>query len=251
MLITLFTFCLSQLKREPWVCLSFPPPPLIHRKMQLKVIISILLNPCWIKVFEGLNQDKNAKLLSCIYDCSWEGCQVGKSILKIADGELLYFQICMSQTEEEVCVVFSVSQPSHTQSLLLAPALSWRPAWYQEGRGAENWPLVIGTESAAEPTSQQQQNGKKGAFLPRRGARSHQRSACLCLQRVAVTFGVLLLGLVGWFQGLSSATQGRTWFIGFTLTLILWLVGTPEVQKAWLPELADKMEHVSSWPSPM
>lgn len=116
------------------------------------------------------------------------------------------------------CVLCSASASPYTQSLLSWLALSRRPARYQEGRGAENWALATGTESAAEPTGEQQQNGKKGAFLPRRQTCSRQRWACLCLQRVAVMFEVLLLGLLGWFRG-HSATQGRMWIMGFTLTL--------------------------------
>lgn len=116
------------------------------------------------------------------------------------------------------CVLCSASASPYTQSLLSALALSRRPARYQEGRGAENWALAIGTESAAEPTGEQQQNGKKDAFLPRRHTWSHQRWACLCLQRVAVMIEVLLLGLLGWFRG-HSAAQGRMWFMGFTLEL--------------------------------
>lgn len=115
---------------------------------------------------------------------SWKGCQVGKSILMIKDGERLCFQICMSQTEKKVCVVFSVSQPSHTKPFVSAdPQLaSWS---VQGGTRSGNWALATGTESAAELTGEQQQNGKKGPFLPRHWTCCHQRWACLCVCREA------------------------------------------------------------------
>lgn len=80
----------------------------------------------------------------------------------------------VTDRREGVCCV--QRQPALThKAFLSALALSRRPARYKEGRGAENRALAIGTESAAEPTGGQQQNGKKDAFLPRRQTCSHQR----------------------------------------------------------------------------
>lgn len=81
------------------------------------------------------------------YISTWS--QDGKSTrwLKM---ESYCFLVCASQTQEKVCVVFSVSQPSHTKSFVSAdPQLA---SWSVQG-GTRSWTrtLASGTESAAEP----------------------------------------------------------------------------------------------------
>lgn len=75
-----------------------------------------------------------------------------------------------------------------------------------EERKTEHWQL--GPSQRQNRRANSSKMVRKMRSLPRRRTCSHQRRACLCLQRVAVMFEVLLLGLLGCFRG-HSATQGR------------------------------------------
>lgn len=146
-------YFLSQLKREPWVWVVFFPYTQKNAIESDYFLFYVILLES--KLFKAQVRTKMPNCWAVLWlKFSWKGSQGGKSILMIKDGELLYFQICMSQTEEKVCVVFSVSQPSHTKPFVRAvPQLA---SWLvQGGTRSLNWALATGTESvAAESTGE-------------------------------------------------------------------------------------------------